>query len=444
MRNPACWLLMGLVALTAHAQPIAFTDVRIVDGNGGAPVEHGVIVVEGDKIVSVGPSVSIQIPSHAHRIDARGRTALPGLADMHAHLAGGWDGVSTDLLGYRRYLNALLYAGVTTVLDTGNVEPYVLQLRAETAAGRLQGPHIYCVGPLIDSPDAFWTAVTRSIVSKDQVPGLVRSLASEHVDLIKLYAGLPDLLVAAISKEAEAYHLRTIIDAHARNGSADLMREGIAGYAHLPTRPLSEDAIATAREHHVFFISTLAVQESFARRRFENPSFLDQPLIADTTPAFALKALREETRTSGRAAAQAAALARLHNAQNNLRRLTEAGLLVAAGTDAPYPGDFQGEGLHRELELMVESGLSPLQAITAATRNAAQIVNAQAQWGTLEPGKLADLLVVEGDPDRDIGATRHIAFVMQHGKILDRAKLRLNPATDPGYQPIGGLDASGP
>ncbi|MBV8051893.1 MAG: amidohydrolase family protein, partial [Acidobacteriaceae bacterium] len=118
-------------------------------------------------------------------------------------------------------------------------------------------------------------------------------------------------------------------------------------------------------------------------------------------------------------------------------------VLMAAGTDAPYPGDFQGEGIHHELELLVESGLTPLQAITMATKNAAMIVNAGHEWGTLEVGKAADIVIVDGKPDRSIRDTRHIVAVMKEGTILDRGKLKLNSDADPGYRPVGGLEAPG-
>jgi imidazolonepropionase-like amidohydrolase len=424
---------------SASAQLLAFTNVRIVDGNGGVPVEHGTILIDGRKIVAVGPTSNISIPPNGRSIDEGGRTALPGLADMHVHLTGGWDGVSSDMLGYHRYMNALLYAGVTTVLDTGNVESYILQLRAETAAGRLLGPRIYCVGPLVDGPDPFWPDLSRAVVSEDQVPRLVDQLAAEKVDLIKLYAGLSDLEVQALSKEAKKHKLRTIIDAHSRNGSSELMQEGIAGYAHLPTRKLSDEAIATARVNHVFFISTLSVIEAFTRRRFKDLSFLDHPLIADTTPSFALTGLRK----LGDEGVNSRWLPLLLDDESNVKRLLQAGILIAAGTDAPYPGDFQGEGIHRELELLVESGLTPLEAITTATKNAAMIMNAETEWGTLEPGKLADILIVDGKPDQNIRETRNVVAVLKEGKILDRNKLKLDPATDPGYQPVGGLPAPG-
>ncbi len=430
---------IGMLGVRASAQSLAFTNVRIVDGDGGVPIEHGTIVIEGRKIVAVGPASDICIPRGAQSIDEGGRTALPGLADMHVHLTGGWDGISADMLGYRRYMNALLYAGVTTVLDTGNVESYVLQLRAETAAGRLLGPRIYCVGPLVDGPDPFWPELSRAIVSRDQIPGVVRQLAAEKVDFIKLYAGLSDLEVQAISNEAKKYKLRTILDAHSRNGSTDLMQEGIAGYAHLPTHKLSDEAIGTARTNHIFFISTLSVIESFTRRRFQDLSFLNQPLIADTTPSFALNGLRG----LGHEEVNKRWLAALLDDESNVKRLKDAGILIAAGTDAPYPGDFQGEGIHRELELLVESGLTPLEAITMATKNAAAIVNAETEWGTLEPGKIADILIVDGKPDQNISETKNIIAVIKEGTVLDRNKLKLDPAVDPGYQPVSGMAAPG-
>ena len=106
---------------------------------------------------------------------------------------------------------------------------------------------------------------------------------------------------------------------------------------------------------------------------------------------------------------------------------------MIAGTDAPYPGDFQGEGIHHELELLVESGLTPLEAISSATRNAARLMKAS-DWGTLEPGKLADLLVINGKPDQNIQETHNVEMVFKEGTRLDRAQLKFNPARDPGFR----------
>jgi imidazolonepropionase-like amidohydrolase len=110
---------------------------------------------------------------------------------------------------------------------------------------------------------------------------------------------------------------------------------------------------------------------------------------------------------------------------------------LAAGTDAPYPGDFQGEGIHHELELLVEAGLTPLQAISIATRNAARLVGAEAEWGTSEVGKLANLIIVEGRPDQQVRDTRKIRYVINRGQVVDRNALKFDPHTDPGFRVAG-------
>src|SRR5580658_323365 len=432
---------MLMLASPAFAATLAITDVRIIDGNGGAPIEHGVIVLDGRHIEAVGARSDVTVPAGAKRINGGGKTALPGLADMHVHLLGGTNGVGLDILGYQKYLNALLYAGVTTVMDTGNVVPFILQLRAEVAAGRVLGPRIYCVGPLVDGADPVWPALSVAIASKDQVPRIVAGLADDRVDFIKLYVGLSDQLIRTISAEAKKRDMRTIIDQWSRNGSADIAAEGIAGFAHFPSRRISDESIATIKAHDVFLISTLAVQESAVGRRWLDLSFLDDPLIADTTPRDVLDQLRKEY--GGLSAQQLAAKSGytmavdLAGAESNVPRMRDAGILFAAGTDAVYPGDFQGEGLHRELELLVESGLTPLQAITTATKNAAAIVNASGEWGTLEAGKLANLVIVDGKPDQRIADTRRIAVVIKEGAVIDRTALRLDRSRIPDYQETG-------
>jgi hypothetical protein len=137
-------LLLSIASLLgAQTAAIAIVHARIIDGRGGPAIPDGTMLLRGKRIESVGAASTVSVPSDARMIDARGKTVMPGLADMHLHLVGGWDGETVDMLGYQRYLNALLYAGVTTVLDTGNVQPYILQIRQEVASGRLLGPRIY-------------------------------------------------------------------------------------------------------------------------------------------------------------------------------------------------------------------------------------------------------------------------------------------------------------
>ncbi|MXX55850.1 MAG: amidohydrolase family protein [Gemmatimonadetes bacterium] len=135
---------------------VAVTNATIIDGLGGAPITDGVVIAAGDRIVAVGPAAEVTVPDGATIVDAAGGAVMPGLADMHVHMVGGWDGVSTEMLGYRRYLNALLHAGVTTVFDAGNVLPFIQQIQAEIEAGRLPGPRVYMAGPLVDGPVPIW------------------------------------------------------------------------------------------------------------------------------------------------------------------------------------------------------------------------------------------------------------------------------------------------
>lgn len=435
------------------APAIAIAHVTVIDGRGGEPIRDGVVVIRGDRIAAVGPAASTPIPAAARVVDGRGQSVIPGLADMHVHLTGGWDGQRSDLLGYHRSMNAFLYAGVTTVLDVGNVLPYVQQLKQEVAAGRLMGPRIFMAGPLLDGPRPLWPPLSYAITSPEQIPLYVRQLKREGVDVLKAYAGLTTDQIAALATAARAESLQVIADAYARNGTLEVARTGIAAFAHLGTAPVTDETLAYMKEHDVATITTIAVRESFARRRFADAatlaSLLAEPLVRGTMPAPFVDELRAfasrpPTLDSARSARFAMSTRLFRTSLANAKRLSDAGILLVAGTDAPYPGDYYGEGLHRELELLVEAGLTPLQALGAATRNAALLLHQLDAWGTIEPGKRADLLVVSGDPSRRISDTRNITLVVRQGRMLDRASLRASRATDPGYRTSGSVAADAP
>ena len=186
------------------------------------------------------------------------------------------------------------------------------------------------------------------------------------------------------------------------------------------------------KDKGIHCITTLAVLESFSRRRLDDLGFLEHPIIKDTTPPWFLDGLRKMSSTEP--SEIELAFGRINQGLVNAKKLFDAGVLLAAGTDAPYPGVFQGEGVHREMELLVEAGLTPLQAITIATSNAARLMDAEGEWGSLEPGKVANLIVVDGRPDKNISDTRKIDTVILRGHVLDREKLRFDPDKDPGFR----------
>ena len=420
------------------AGTIVFRGATVIDGTGRPPVASASIVVAGDRITAVGPDAAVTVPSDARVIDARGLTIFPGLADLHVHLQGGWDGERADYLNFGRYLDALLYNGVTTVLDTGNSMPFITQIKEEIKAGRLRGPRVFCVGPMIDSADPIWPSLAEPLSSYGQVPRLIQRLVDNHVDMVKGYAGLSDLHLTALAQEAKRANLRVIVDIWERNGSASAARTGIYGFAHAPHAvDVTPELAAEMATRGMAVISTLTVRESFANTRLQDLSFLDQPLIKDVTPPNFLAEIREaaahgDFRLTG--PGMDTYRAWLPRTSANVMTLWRAGVLVAAGTDAPYPGVFQGEGLHRELELLVAAGLTPVQAIQAATGNAARFMDgAAADWGTIAVGRRADLVVVSGHPQDRIADTRTIVHVMQNGRLLDRAALRVQPG-EPAYR----------
>jgi imidazolonepropionase-like amidohydrolase len=428
-------------------KPLAFTHAVIIDGVGGPPIEDGTLIVRGDKIEAVGPVGDVQIPGDAEIIDLGGKVLMPGLADMHVHLVGGWDGETVDILGYRRYLNALLYAGVTTVLDTGNMKPFVIQMREEIAAGRLPGPRIYCAGPLIDGPDPAWPPISLSVCSVEQIPKLVRQLKQDRVDVLKAYIGLSVPMVWALAAEGRKNGLPVFVDQTWRNGSPELAAGGITAFVHTPDFIFGQEALGILKQRGTMFVSTLAVVEAKSWRRMDDLAFLENPLVRDTTPPFILEDLLAEARRRKGSAEwnggpRQQDLQRFERQMANLKKLVDAGLMFAAGTDAAYPGVFQGEGLHHELELLVEAGLSPLAALSMATQNAAKLMNAESEWGSLKPGRRADLIVVRGRPDRRIGDTKNIEMVIQLGKVLDRAQLKYDAASDPGFRPVSPVSAA--
>lgn len=451
MRN-LTWPFILLLSLALSSAPLAqrapnpplvFTGATVIDGTGAPPIPDAVVVIEGDRIRAVGPSASVTAPPGARVIDARGRTILPGLADLHTHLQGGWDGERGDFLNFGRYLDAFLYAGVTTIFDTGNSMPYVTQIKQEIAAGRLRGPRVYCTGPMIDSAEPIWPPLAEPMAGFAQAPRIVKRLVDNHVDMVKGYAGLSDLHIRALVEHARAAGLKTIVDTWERNGSLSLVRTGIFGFAHAPhSIPITPEMAREIAERKVAVVSTITVRESFANRRMQDLRFLDEPLIRDVMPAHFLDEIRAAARAgqfSQTGESQPLYRKWLDLVKVNVLQLWRAGALVAAGTDAPYPGVFQGEGIHRELELLVEAGLTPVEAIRAATRNAAVFLDGEgADWGTIAPGQRADLVVVSGRPHERIQDTRAIVDVIQAGRVLDRSALTVRP-DEPAYRTSGSL-----
>jgi hypothetical protein len=260
--------------LAAQEKPIVILHARIIDGLGGRPIEDGAVILRGRTIEYAGPASGAAVPRDAQIIEGKGKSVLPGLADLHVHLQGAWDGISVDLL-LQRYLNCMNNAGITTILDTGNDQPWVLQLRQEVASGHLLGPRIYCTGAMIDAADPAWPDLAYALTSRAQIPDFVQRDKRANVDLIKGYANLSDRMLRRLVEEAHKEKIRVVIDQWERNGSPDLVRTGIDGFAHAPTRRMAADDIQLMHDRELFVITTLVVEEYSAHRRLNDLRFLE-------------------------------------------------------------------------------------------------------------------------------------------------------------------------
>jgi cytosine/adenosine deaminase-related metal-dependent hydrolase len=420
--------------------PLAVTGATVFQATSGPALPDATIVVDDGRITQVGPADAVATPTGAHVIDARGKTVVPGLIDLHAHLFG------------EATLALYLAAGVTTVKDVGNTLEEVLRLRAAEAAGAVS-PRIHACGPLLDGDPPFAPGLAWVLTSAAEGEDAVDRLASAGVDGLKLYMRLTEDVAGPVIARAHDYDLP--VTAHL--GRVPLRRAlalGLDGVEHVAQALYSEvvpgerQLDADDRIHlgqSVFWArflegwSTAEQFESAAELLLAHDTFLVTTLVAydrllaseqERVSAPGAAYVPENLRTSYweagyRLFTDAWSPADFEQGRRAFERikaavgsLHAAGARVVAGTDAPALFVVPGFALHRELELLVECGISPADAIRAATQRAAEVLGRADEIGTLEPGKRADLVIVDGDPLRDIGRMARIDAVMKGGEVL--------------------------
>lgn len=402
---------------------LALTNLRLIDGTGRGPIENMAIIIDGKRIKNVGLVTSY--PDNTNVVDLRGLTVLPGLIDCHLHLGG----LTVDQPGkaigkvslkdmasfffdysrnyaYRRRL--AIENGVTTIRSAGDHYPHIIRLRDKIAAGKLSGPRIFAPGPTITAPGGHPAGTiykgnryiienaVRQIADVNTAREEVRKLVEGGVDCIKaIYSDInpvdttqkiPKLsldVLEALADETHRHNLRLMVHTGTPQESMDAVKAGADSIEHgiLPganSFDFSDDLIKMILDKGTYFVPTLAI--AWANK--------------DTYPDV------------------------FTGLKRTLKRLHGAGVNIAAGTDSGTPGVVIGKGLHKELELMVEAGISPMEALIAGTTNAADNIAKASELGTIKSDKLADVIAVFGDPLKDIRNTREIKLVIRDGEIL--------------------------
>jgi imidazolonepropionase-like amidohydrolase len=440
-RTTAAAALAALLALagpSAQGGPaLVVRGVTLIDGNGGAPVANATVVVQDRRIARIATG-GVTTPAGAQVIEGAGKFLIPGLMDVHVHLRGGRDdgpggGVTTEQerAGIRA-LHTYLYAGVTTIYDAGNRPAFIFGLRSKERAGAIVSPRIFATGGTVASPNGHGG------------PYLVeawphgRKVLDEHIatgpDMLKigqdehgwgtrpLINQLPNDLLETIVRYYHAKGIRSTIHVSNERTAWDAIYAGVDALAHpIIQAPMSEAYVKMMSVKRVPTASTLTIGESYSRLA-EHPEYLDEPLYRATMEADEIRRLQTEESAKQKENRWAAWMKVMTPvAQDNMRRLNEAGSdIVACGTD-----QSSGAAVHRELELLVGGGIPPADAIVIATRNAARFLGRLHELGTIETGKLADLVLLDADPTRDIDHAKRIAAVIKDGSVVDRSALDL-------------------
>ena len=412
-----------LAGRAAQRQPLVLDNVRIVDGTGAPPVERGRLVIDGDRLASVGTVESVALPDNAERLDLSGRTVTPGLIDSHFRIE------DDPRLALRQ-----LSHGVTAFRDPGQWEEKFAELRRMIAADSLPGPRIFTAGPHIDGERPAYPA--DAVVARD--PEEARRLAERNIEggasALKIYFRLPLASAGAVIAVCQARHVpctahNEVIDA------GELLEAGLHGFEHITSLGMSVLPRIDAEAYRQAVLADNNARRdgryaAFAKADLDGPEATAlyavlrarRPWLDATLAVFERRAGQVPAGTKPEMGPVLAA--GFKKMQQLTRRAGLEGARLVMGGHSTVPFAKRGEAPWRELELLVDSGLSPLDALTAATGTAAAFLYRSDQFGTLRPGLQADVVVFRDDPTRHISAVRSVERVMVGGRWVDVLRYR--------------------
>jgi len=437
MRKTLPVALSLLMSQAAFAEVVVLQGATLIDGTGRPPLKNAVLVIDAGRISAVGPADKVKAPPGARALDLKGRTIIPGLINAHGHVglvvggqsrADGYtrENVQTQLLQYERY-------GVTSVLTLGLNRDLVYDVRDEQRRGTVPGATLFTAGrgigvpdgapPVPSAPDQVYRPRT-----PEEAVANVEEAAARKPDYFKIWVDdvfgkFPKMDPAVFKAAIDAAHRHSIkVASHVfyLGDAKAVITSGVDALAHsVRDQPVDDELVAMMKKRGTFYVATLNVDASFSAFA-DDPALLDDPFLTAALPPDSVQQFRSPEYRAKVAADPNVPKARaaLENGMRNLKTLHAKGVHIAFGTDSgANPVRIQGWGEHRELELMVKAGLSPMDALVAATRGSATMLGISDR-GTLEKGKRADLLVLAGNPLDDIRNTRKLVSVWHDGREI--------------------------
>ena len=447
----------------AQTKPLVFTRVTLIDMVDAKPKPDMTVIIEGDRIASVGKSSKVRVPKNAQVIDARGKFLIPGLWDMHVHA------LRPERVAY--FFPLFVANGVTGIRDMGTTAEgfaALRQLRQEIAGGTRIGPRIIAAGRILDGAKPAVPENSIPFTNETEARQAVRFLKQAGADFIKVYDGIPRASYFAIADEAKKQSMPFAGHIPNEITSFEASDTGQKSFEHLGTilrscstldpKAIDERVTATIKPgNQPNDFSAIPVRiaartkielETYSEQKCEqlfahfvkNKTWQVPTLIIKQTIAFADSMPTDDPR---RKYIPLATLERW-KPENNLflkyrtpesietrKRLFDkelelvgtmhrAGVKFMAGTDVPGLNVYPGFGLHDELGLLIRAGFTPFEALQAATRNPTEYLNLSRELGTIEKGKLADLILLEANPLDDIGNTRRIDAVVINGRYISK------------------------
>jgi imidazolonepropionase-like amidohydrolase len=429
------------VVLLAAGVGLRAQDTKVIVGAtlinpAGAPLANAVIVVTGSRIAQVGTAATVKAPANAEMIDGRGKFVTPGLADMHNHLGDGSLQMKQNVVAN---LGRLLAVGVTTVFNPQLSEDEFTQLKAAASVDTSPNPRFFGTGPSITVEGDALSSGSLKPTTPAEAVAAVRKLKALNVDAIKILrddarwasSRLMPLMKAevlqAIVDEAHKQSLKVYVHSPQLSQAKEALRAGADGLLHgILDEPIDQDFIALMKRNGAVYVPTMGMFEDvadisgWARRQapyWDQLGLQPPEVYAAYTSGTGAKLFQSIFNNTTYAREHLPVL------RANLKSVADSGIPIVMGTDTGFFGVLLGAATQVELELMVEAGLTTAQVLRAATINAARMMGQEKQAGSIETGKLADLLILDANPLEDIRAVRRIHRVMKGGVVYDPARL---------------------